>query len=125
LSSKRQEQLLKYRAINVKPTWDNIEHDNTAPQLTNSNTGEIELKNFILISLRKDVYSSICERETPIEKDELYQLCSSVGQQKKLKNPLVALLAQKQRIVPFSTTQDLHLANNLSQLVGGEQQYYD
>jgi len=71
--------------------------------LTNA-TGDMELKNFILISLRKEVYASLCERETVIDKDELNQICSSVQQQKKTKNPLVDLLATKQRTLPFTTS---------------------
>ena len=124
-SSKRKEHVIKFRAINLKSTWETAENDQTAPHLTNATTGEIELKHFILISLRKDVFASLCERETAIEKDEIIKIFSNVQTQKKPKNPLLDLLAQKQRVVPFSTNQDMHLVNNLSQLVGGEQQYYD
>ena len=78
-SGKAKEKLVKFRAINIKSAYDCVENDTSAPQLTASNTGEIDLKHFILISLKKEVYSSICEREV-VEKEELNQICSSVQQ---------------------------------------------
>ena len=41
------------------------------------------------------------------------------------RNPLVDLLSKRQNKISYSTNQEMHLKNNLNQLVDGEQQYKD
>ena len=82
------------------------------------------MKHFTQISLKKEIYEQLCS-DIPIDKDDHNQIFMNIHKQKANKNNLVELLATKQRLIPFSTHQDMHLQNNLSQLVGGEQQYYD
>mmetsp|Transcript_5211 Transcript_5211/g.8071 ORF Transcript_5211/g.8071 Transcript_5211/m.8071 type:complete len:80 (-) Transcript_5211:121-360(-) len=50
---------------------------------------------------------------------------NSVLDQCELRNHLVDLLAKRQTKIQYSTNQEQHLKNNLSQLVDGEQQYKD
>jgi len=40
-----------------------------------------------------------------------------------LKNHLIDLLAKRQSKISYSTNQEMHLKNNLNQLLEGEQQY--
>lgn len=40
-------------------------------------------------------------------------------------NALVDLLSKRQTKIQYATNQEMHLANNLRQLVDGEQQYKD
>ena len=102
--------VMKYRVIQIKGSEVG---DNDTEKTFQTATGEIDIKQFTLISLKKDVFDQLCS-DAPVDKDDLNQIFMNIHKQKPNRNCLVDLLATKQRLIPFSTSQDSHLHNNLS-----------
>ena len=101
---------MKYRIIQIK--YGEFADNDTNTNLTVAQTGDMDLKQFVLISLKKEVHEQVAS--DTVNYDELTQIFSTVVQQKKWKNYVVDLLSTKQHRLQYYTNHECHLMNNLS-----------